>query len=153
MSDPHRLILGEASEFDDVERAGELDDGHEDALPEEEGDVNDDSSEEGSEEEGGEYRFQFQGEMDPLAFAEEEDESGMQPYQRFEKIQQNHYELLAAKKRQAASTSGMPAAKRTRREEEDLEANFEEIMESMGYGRRRRSRKVSFFTLSFTVKD
>lgn len=112
-----------------------------DALPEE-GEDTDDSSEEASEGER-EYVFQFQGGMDALALAEEEDESGLQPYERSEKIQQQHYEWLASDKHPITSTSGMPAAKRPRREEEELESSFEEIMESMSCGRRRKSRKVS----------
>lgn len=57
-------------------------------------------SDEGETDGEDEYNFQFQGEMDPLSFAEEEDASGLQPYERFERIQ-HHYEVLAAKKRPA----------------------------------------------------
>ncbi|PIN06618.1 hypothetical protein CDL12_20824, partial [Handroanthus impetiginosus] len=130
-------------EFDAVEHPleleieTELNSGEDEEHEEEDGDNSEGSEEE---EEEAEYKFQFQGEMDPLAFAEEEDASGLQPYERFEWLQ-NHYEVLAAKKRPALQpcTSEMPAKKL--RQEEILGASFEEIMESMNYGMRKRSRK------------
>ncbi|KAL2539019.1 tetratricopeptide repeat (TPR)-containing protein [Forsythia ovata] len=82
--------------------------------------------------------------MDPLAFAEEDDASGLQPYQRFERIQ-HHYEALAAKKRNTPASphhySRETPAKRLR-QEEIHGASFEEIMEAMNYGMKRKSKKT-----------
>ncbi|KAG8386514.1 hypothetical protein BUALT_Bualt03G0156400 [Buddleja alternifolia] len=119
--------------------------GEEDDEEDDDGDNSDVSEEEGETEGEGEeavYEFQFQKEMDPLSFAEEEDASGLQPYERFERIQHN-YEVLAAKMRPTLQhcTSEMPPAKRLR-QEENLGASFEEIMETMTYGMRRKSRKA-----------
>ncbi|KAI3465484.1 hypothetical protein Pfo_022147 [Paulownia fortunei] len=140
------LIPGVTVVFDAVEHPLELEIESELNLPEDEeheedGD-NSEVSEEEEETEGeeAEYKFQFQGEMDPLSFAEEEDASGLQPYERFERIQ-HHYEVLAAKKRPALQKclSEMPAKRL--RQEEILGASFEEIMETMNYGMRKKSRK------------
>lgn len=95
------------TEFDALEHPKELE------LPEggdDEGDNNskeavdegDDEDEEEDDEEddgSGEYKFQFEAEMDPLAFTEE-DAFGRQPYQQFERLE-HEYEALAAKKREA----------------------------------------------------
>ncbi|CAA0806010.1 tetratricopeptide repeat (TPR)-containing protein [Striga hermonthica] len=87
-----------------------------------------------------EYKFQFQGEMDPLSFAEEEDASGLQPYERFERIEYD-YEVLAVKKRPAPQETLSEVPSKRLRQDEVLGASFEEIMETMNYGMRRRSRK------------
>lgn len=66
----------------------------------EEADGDDDDDEEDEEEEDGEtYKLRFEGEMNPLAFVED-DAFGVQPYQQFERLE-NEYEALAAKKRKA----------------------------------------------------
>lgn len=75
-----------------------------DELREEDGGSGEGSDEGETEGEHEEYEFQFEGEMDPLSFAEEEDASGLQPYERFERIE-HHYEALAAKKRPALHNS------------------------------------------------
>lgn len=75
----------------------------EDELCEEDGGSGEGSDEGETEGEIEEYEFQFEGEMDPLSFAEEEDASGLQPYERFERIE-HHYEALAAKKRPAQNS-------------------------------------------------
>lgn len=58
-----------------------------------------DEEEEEEEDGNGEYKFRFGAEMDPLAFTED-DASGLQPYQQFERLE-HQYEALAAKKRKA----------------------------------------------------
>ena len=63
-----------------------------DSEAEDEEDVDEDG-------EGGAYKFRFDGEMDPLDFAED-DAFGVQPYQQFERWE-HEYEVLAAKKRKA----------------------------------------------------
>lgn len=102
-------IPGATVVFDALEHPRELElelesNLHEDEEHGEDGD-NSEVSEEG-EAEGEEtvYKFQFEGEMDPLSFGEEEDSSGMQPYERFEQMQHD-YEVLAAKKRPALQKS------------------------------------------------
>ncbi|KAK6160873.1 hypothetical protein DH2020_004254 [Rehmannia glutinosa] len=134
-------IPGERVIFDAVEHPLELELDSELGLQEDEQHEEDGDNSEVSEEEEAEYTFQFQGEMDPLSFAEEEDASGLHPYERFERIQ-HHYEVLAAKKRPAQqnSLSEMPAKRL--RQEEILGASFEEIMETMNYGMRKKSRKT-----------
>jgi len=49
-------------------------------------------------EEEDEYTFRFQNGMDPLDFIDNNDDSGLQPYERFERLEQ---EALADKKRKA----------------------------------------------------
>ncbi|XP_011100078.1 general transcription factor 3C polypeptide 3 isoform X1 [Sesamum indicum] len=139
------VIPGATVEFDAVEHPQELELESELNLGEgekheEDGDNSEVSEEGDTDGEEAEYRFQFQGEMDPLSFAEEEDASGLLPYERFERIEQ-HYEVLASKKRPAleACTSELPTKKL--RQEEMLGASFEEIMEIMNYGMRKKSRK------------
>ncbi|KAM7474094.1 hypothetical protein LguiB_021337 [Lonicera macranthoides] len=94
------------------------------------------------EDEGGTYKFRFEGDMNPLDFIED-DAFGVQPYQRFERLE-HEYEALAAKKRKALAdstfASQMPVKKF--RQDDVLEASFEEICESMYGRRRRRSRKT-----------
>ncbi|CAA3015048.1 general transcription factor 3C polypeptide 3 isoform X1 [Olea europaea subsp. europaea] len=96
------------------------------------------------EEDEQEYGFRFQGEMNPLAFVEEHDAAGLQPYERFEQVQY-HYEALAAKKHNTPASphyySRETPAKRLR-QEEIHGASFEEIMEAMNYGMRRKSKKT-----------
>ncbi|EHA8590046.1 putative general transcription factor 3C polypeptide 3 [Cocos nucifera] len=94
---------------------------------------------EGEEEEG--YRLQFDGEMDPLDFVEE-DANGVELYQQFERLE---YEALAERKRKALheqqscySSSGESAKKP--RQEEFLGVTMEEINEMMNFGSRRRSK-------------
>ena len=55
---------------------------------------------EGEAEDDDEYNLQFEGEMDPLRFAEE-DESGRLPYEQFQRLE---YEALAARKRKNLAT-------------------------------------------------
>ncbi|KAL9171749.1 hypothetical protein ABFS82_03G001400 [Erythranthe guttata] len=134
-------IPGETIVFDAVEHPMELELESELNLQEDEEDGdNSDVSEEGE----AVYEFQFEGEMDPLSFAEEEDSSGLQPYERFEQIQ-HHYEFLAAtaKKRPTLHKCQSERPAKRLRQEEMLGASFEEMMETMNYGgRRRKSRKA-----------
>ncbi|GAB4839589.1 hypothetical protein Ancab_029112 [Ancistrocladus abbreviatus] len=75
--------------------------------------------------------------MNPLDFVED-DASGVQLYQQFERLE---YEALAERKRKAfADNQGEGSAKKPR-QEEFSGASYEELMEVMGYGRRRRSKK------------
>ncbi|KAM7469820.1 hypothetical protein LguiA_008003 [Lonicera macranthoides] len=97
--------------------------------------------EEDDEDEGGTYKFRFEGDMNPLDFIED-DAFGVQPYQRFERLE-HEYEALAAKKRKALAGSTLASQMPVKKFRQDnvLEASFEEICESM-HGRRRRSRKA-----------
>ncbi|KAL3830373.1 hypothetical protein ACJIZ3_019175 [Penstemon smallii] len=131
-------------EFDANENPPELEDQHEEEEEEEEEVEDDDDSDEASEEEeDGEYKFQFHGEMDPLAFAEEEDASGLQPYQRFERLEQQQYEVLAARKRRKITSSTAETQPKSLRRHQDKEEiiGFEDLLETMTYGTRRKSRK------------
>lgn len=74
----------------------------------EEGEGLQEEEEEGGEEEeqeddDGEYVFQFGSGMDPLDFTKDDD-SGLQPYQQFERLE---YEALAEKKRKGLGSSQM----------------------------------------------
>ncbi|XP_047964509.1 general transcription factor 3C polypeptide 3-like isoform X2 [Salvia hispanica] len=95
-------------------------------------------------EDGEDYNFQLEGEMDPLSFVEGEDTSRVPLYEVFQQIE-DQYKALAMKKRPAShhNESETPA-KRLRQEEENAGATREEIEEAMNFGvgkRRRRSRK------------
>ncbi|XP_009781369.1 uncharacterized protein LOC107832204 isoform X1 [Nicotiana tabacum] len=105
-----------------------------------------DEEEEEEEDGNGEYKFRFGAEMDPLAFTED-DASGLQPYQQFERLE-HQYEALAAKKRKARAllphTSEVPS-KKLRLEDSQVDgpgASFDEILEAMNFGMRKRSRKL-----------
>ncbi|XP_015168450.1 general transcription factor 3C polypeptide 3 isoform X3 [Solanum tuberosum] len=148
------------AEFDAFEHPMELElrDGEEGGEGDNDGDNNnkeaDDEDEEGEEEEeedgSGEYKFQFGAEMDPLAFTEV-DAFGRQPYQQFEHLE-HQYEALAAKKRKAqalpprcvSECSEIPAKKSRQedRQEDGPGASYDEILEAMNYGMRRKSRKL-----------
>lgn len=82
---------------------GEGEDGEDDAA-EEEVDGEDDLEEEDDEEQG--YRFRFSGDMDPLSFTKQ-DSSGLQLYEQFERLE-HQYQALAAEKRNAHPTLGLP---------------------------------------------
>ncbi|XP_059631065.1 uncharacterized protein LOC132273957 isoform X2 [Cornus florida] len=128
----------------------------------------DDIAGEDEDEDGdGAYTFEFNGDMDPLAFTED-DACGVQPYEQFERME-HEYEALAEKKRKALAEhpppphrfktlrfdsswvqtihlvgggwqGGSPTKKS--RLEDGVGASFEEIMEAMNFGTRRKSRKV-----------
>ncbi|KAI4378286.1 hypothetical protein MLD38_015784 [Melastoma candidum] len=99
----------------------------------EEGDVDDEEEEEEEEE----YAFRFESGMNPLDFTED-DVSGLQPYQQFERLE---YEALAEKKRRARESVGERSPKKAR-VDDNPGASFEEIMEVMNYSVRRKSRKL-----------
>uniref|UniRef100_A0A5B6ZEJ2 Uncharacterized protein n=1 Tax=Davidia involucrata TaxID=16924 RepID=A0A5B6ZEJ2_DAVIN len=86
--------------------------------------------------EDGEFALRFEGDMNPFDFTED-DASGIQPYQRFERLE---YESLAEKKRKALALHRCEELQK-KSQEDVFGANIEEIMESMNYGNRRRSRK------------
>ncbi|CAJ1933813.1 unnamed protein product [Sphenostylis stenocarpa] len=116
---------------DALDRTGEEEEEEENAPQEE--DDNDMEEEE-------EYTFRFENGMNPLDFVDNIDDSGLQPYQRFERLEQ---EALADKKRKATEQchSEEPPSKMSR--ESDISgAKIAEIMEAMNYGGvRKRSRK------------
>ncbi|KAI8569494.1 hypothetical protein RHMOL_Rhmol02G0283400 [Rhododendron molle] len=127
-------------------------------LPEKEGDENDngeyeDETDDDKEEDGdGACAFRFEGEMDPLAFPED-DTFGVQPYQQFELLE-HEYGALAERKRNSLShhhhhllpPRESPVNKS--RQEGFNAANMEEIMEVMNYGRRKKSRKQDYAYIS-----
>ncbi|KAJ7521433.1 hypothetical protein O6H91_19G054300 [Diphasiastrum complanatum] len=90
-------------------------------------------------EDGDEYELRFEGDMDPLAFAEE-DESGNLPYQQFERLE---YEALAARKRKALAQKNLrDVASASKDKQQDLfGASVDEIWESAGFGGRRRTKR------------
>ncbi|KAL2329125.1 hypothetical protein Fmac_022552 [Flemingia macrophylla] len=117
---------------DAMEGAGEEEEEEEEnAAAQEEGDM---------EEEDEEYTFRFKNGMNPLDFVDNND-FGVQPYQRFERLEQ---EALADKKRKATDqceSEGPPA--KMAREDDVSGVKIAEIMEAMNYcGVRKRSRKV-----------
>ncbi|BBN06711.1 general transcription factor 3C polypeptide 3 (transcription factor C subunit 4) [Marchantia polymorpha subsp. ruderalis] len=93
----------------------------------------------GEGEENDEYQLEFGTGMDPLAFVEE-NESGVMPFQQFEKLE---YEALAARKRKALAVQRAAKMKSSKAQEDVFGANIDEIWESAGFGigRRRRRRK------------
>ncbi|XP_029127156.1 general transcription factor 3C polypeptide 3 isoform X2 [Cajanus cajan] len=123
----------EGSDIDEVndamEGAGEEEE--EENAAQEEGDM---------EEEDEEYTFRFKNGMNPLDFIDNND-SGVQTYQRFERLEQ---EALADKKRKATDqceSEGPPS--KMAREDDISGVKIAEIMEAMNYyGVRKRSRKV-----------
>lgn len=74
-----------------------------DPQADEENEAEEEDDEDEEEEEETNYKLRFEGEMDPLAFTED-DAFGVQPYQQFERLE-NEYEALAAKKRKSLATS------------------------------------------------
>ncbi|XP_059668319.1 uncharacterized protein LOC132313533 isoform X2 [Cornus florida] len=94
---------------------------------EEEGEVNS---------EDGEFALRFEGDMNPFDFTED-DASGVQPYQRFERLE---YDTFAEKKRKVLDSHSEELAKKSRKEDV-FGVSFDEIMEAMNYGNRRKSRK------------
>ncbi|KAK2981899.1 hypothetical protein RJ640_021090 [Escallonia rubra] len=126
--------LRATTELDQRGEEAEEEEGHEE---EEEGDEDDEEDVDRA------YTLRFGGEMDPLAFTED-DAFGVQPYQQFERLE-HQYEALAAKKRKALSHNHhhhpreMPAKKS--RQVDIPEASIEEMMEVMTYGMRRKPRK------------
>ncbi|KAK7396720.1 hypothetical protein VNO78_17878 [Psophocarpus tetragonolobus] len=110
-----------------------------DVVVEEEDKEEDDNDMEEEEDEE-EYTFRFKNGMNPLDFLDNNDDSGVQPYQLFECLEQ---EALAVKKRKPTEQchSEEPPSKMAK--ESDISgAKIAEIMEAMNYcGMRKRSRK------------
>ncbi|CAN6445505.1 unnamed protein product [Victoria cruziana] len=104
----------------------------------EEGEEGMDEEEEEDEEYGDDdgYTLRFHGEMDPMKFAEE-DASGAQPYEQFERLK---CKALAERERKRKATDSNEARKKAR-EESIFGANIDEIMEAVDFGSRRRSRQ------------
>ncbi|KAL2596284.1 hypothetical protein AAZV13_11G093900 [Glycine max] len=124
------MANGEGSDIDEVNYEEE-----ENTAQEE-----DDNVMEEEEDEEDEYTFRFKNGMNPLDFVDDNDDSGIQPYQRFVRLER---EALADKKRKAIEQchSEEPPSKMAR--EGDVSgAKIAEIMEAMDYyGVRKRSRK------------
>lgn len=95
---------------------------------------------EGEEEEGEEceYTFRFEEGINPLDFVEGNAASGVQPYEQFERLE---YEALAQKKRKLLADSQREGLAKKARQEDISAASFEEIMEALNFGVRRKSRK------------
>ncbi|KAH1224350.1 General transcription factor 3C polypeptide 3 [Glycine max] len=125
------MANGEGSDIDEVNYEEE-----ENTAQEE-----DDNVMEEEEDEEDEYTFRFKNGMNPLDFVDDNDDSGIQPYQRFVRLER---EALADKKRKAIEQchSEEPPSKMAR--EGDVSgAKIAEIMEAMDYyGVRKRSRKA-----------
>ncbi|OWM77222.1 general transcription factor 3C polypeptide 3 isoform X2 [Punica granatum] len=129
----------EDEQADSLNHAGE-DGGGGEEQEEDEGKQEGDEDEEEEEEEEEGYAFRFESGMNPLDFTHE-DATGLQPYERFERLE---YEALAEKKRKALAdphNTGEGSSKKARLD--DLSgATMEEIMEALNYGGiRRKSRK------------
>ncbi|KAI8526489.1 hypothetical protein RHMOL_Rhmol12G0001200 [Rhododendron molle] len=136
-SDDSRIELIDAVQDNQEQKEGEGEGDEDD---------NDEFEDETDEEEDGDgdgaYAFRFDGEMDPLAFTED-DTFGVQPYQQFERLE-HAYEALAEKKRNSLSQphpDPRESPVKKSRQEGFNGAIMEEIMEVMNYGRRKRSKK------------
>ncbi|KAG4385111.1 hypothetical protein GLYMA_12G027700v4 [Glycine max] len=128
-------MANEGSDIDEVNYAldgvGEEEEDENAAQEEDDNDMEEDEEE---------YTFRFKTGMNPLDFVDDNDDSGIQPYQRFVRLER---EALADKKRKAPEQchSEEPPSKMAR--EGDISgAKIAEIMEAMDYyGMRKRSRK------------
>ncbi|XAR55675.1 hypothetical protein NMG60_11035825 [Bertholletia excelsa] len=131
----HTIEFGDAIQAESEEQQVEEEEGEEEGAEDDDDDDND--------EENDAYTFRFEGEMDPLTFAED-DALGVEPYQQFERLE-HEYEALAEKKRKALSESHdhrRDSPFKKSRHEEVAIGSMEEIMEIMNCGRRRKSRKL-----------
>ncbi|XP_058200798.1 uncharacterized protein LOC131315640 isoform X2 [Rhododendron vialii] len=102
-------------------------------------DETDDEEEDGD----GACAFRFEGEMDPLAFLED-DTFGVQPYQQFERLEHKHGALAERKRKSLSHHHLLPPREspvNKSRQEGFNGASMEEIMEVMNYGRQKKSRK------------
>ncbi|KAF3777925.1 hypothetical protein EJ110_NYTH40180 [Nymphaea thermarum] len=117
----------------DYEQEGHEQEEGEDGVDEEEEEEED---EECGDDDG--YTLRFHGEMDPMKFAEE-DASGAQPYEQFERLK---CEALAERERKhkALDSCSNEAGKKAR-QEGFFGANIDEIMEAVDFSSRRRSRQ------------
>ncbi|CAM6088014.1 unnamed protein product [Calypogeia fissa] len=149
-SRPPPVVEEDQEEEDDEEEAEQVEEEEENYNPEEEmGDgkggedqqekisratEGDGEAEGGEDDENNDYQLQFETGMDPLAFAEE-DESGVAPFQQFERLE---YEVLAARKRKALAlkkgNSKATTSKNTQQQNELFGAGVEEIWDSAGMG-------------------
>lgn len=112
-------------------------DAEEEIEIEENEEIEEEEEEEEEVEEDGVYTLRFEDGMNPLDFTEN-DASGLQPYEQFERLE---YEALAEKKRKALSQCQFEGLAKKARHEDDSQAIFDEIMETMNHRRRRKSRK------------
>lgn len=112
-------------------------DAEEEIEIEENEEIEEEEEEEEEVEEDGVYTLRFEDGMNPLDFTEN-DASGLQPYEQFERLE---YEALAEKKRKALSQCQSEGLAKKARHEDDSQAIFDEIMETMNHRRRRKSRK------------
>lgn len=121
-----------------TEVEGVMNNGEECAEDNIEEDEEDEMELEDEEEEEEGYRLRFEGEMNPLDFTED-DAFGIQPYQQFERLE---YEALAQKKRKLLAPSQGEGPFKKSRQEEFSGPGFDELMELMNYGVRKKSRKL-----------
>ncbi|KAK7819000.1 general transcription factor 3c polypeptide 3, partial [Quercus suber] len=76
--------------------------------------------------------------INPFDFVEDNVDSGVQPYEQFERLE---YEALAEKKRKLLANSHCEGSMKKARQEDTSGASMDEIMEAMNFGVRRKSRK------------
>ncbi|KAK7303705.1 hypothetical protein RJT34_14618 [Clitoria ternatea] len=121
-----------AEEGNDIDEVNETLHGveEEEAEAEEE----DGMEQEEEEEEEGEYTFRFKNGMSPLDFVNNNNDSGVQSYQQFERLESE------ALKRKATQQCHSEEPSKKAREDNISEASMAEIMEAI-YGRHKRSRK------------
>ncbi|XP_038879313.1 general transcription factor 3C polypeptide 3 [Benincasa hispida] len=111
-----------------------VEDREEEEEEEEEGEEEvEDEGEDDIEEEDG-YIFKFKAGENPFDFVEGTDFS-IQPYKKFERLE---YEALAEKKRKALANGQSERAAKRGRVEDIPGASFDEILEAMNYGSRRK---------------
>uniref|UniRef100_A0A0A0LGB1 General transcription factor 3C polypeptide 3 n=1 Tax=Cucumis sativus TaxID=3659 RepID=A0A0A0LGB1_CUCSA len=112
------------------DREGEEEEEEEEEEGEEE--VEDEGEDDIEEEDG--YTFKFKAGENPFDFVEGTDFS-VQPYKKFERLE---YEALAEKKRKALANGQSERAAKRGRVEDISGASFDEILEAMNYGSRRK---------------
>ncbi|CAK9164964.1 unnamed protein product [Ilex paraguariensis] len=98
---------------------------------EEQGEEGDDNSDDG------EFVLRFEGDMNPFDYTEN-DAFGVQPYQRFQRLE---YESLAERKRKVHGDHSCGEMLKKARQGDVFGADIDEIMEAMNFGNRRKSRK------------
>nr|XP_023915449.1 general transcription factor 3C polypeptide 3-like isoform X3 [Quercus suber] len=123
----------------DVEKEEEEEEEEEkEGEQQEEDDEDDDDGNEDENEGEGEYMFRFKDGINPFDFVEDNVDSGVQPYEQFERLE---YEALAEKKRKLLANSHCEGSMKKARQEDTSGASMDEIMEAMNFGVRRKSRK------------
>ncbi|KAK4573981.1 hypothetical protein RGQ29_031780 [Quercus rubra] len=122
----------------DVEKEEEEEEEEQEGEQQQEDDEDDDDGNEDENEGEGEYMFRFKDGINPFDFVEDNVDSGVQPYEQFERLE---YEALAEKKRKLLADSHCEGSMKKARQEDTSGASMDEIMEAMNFGVRRKSRK------------